>query len=635
MLAMSPDMAALCASIGTTLAHRSGAADPFTGSGGGTLHEGWCCPGDQQHRGHLQQGRAGAARPVARRAARPDRRAARLQRRRQVDHAQGGVEPAGARGRRDDAWRRHLRRPGHATARAARAGPHGHVPRHGGTADLPGPHRGGEPGRRDLCPPRSGRDRRPELRAGLRVLPAPVRAAAGHRRLPLGRRAADAGDRARPGGPAQADAARRALARAVAHAGGGHLLDHRPHQRRAGRLDAAGRAERLGGARRGALRLHHGDGQDRDRWRRRAAGRGPGRARVLPRRRRRRRVEELPRDQALQAPQALAVMTPQRGSPVDLPPLTMAQMLRDRSRATPGAIAIRQKDFGIWKPFTWRDYFERSADVGHGLAALGLSPGGHVGVLSENRIEWVLAQMGAGLIGSITVGVYPTSPSVEVAYVLAHADVEVVICEDQEQSDKVLEALDRLPRLRRIVVIERKGLRDTIETHGELVVAFDELEARGREHRRANPGLVDQTLAAQTLDDIALMIYTSGSTGKPKGAMISYRNIRAVVPGIVDRLGLTSATTHLSYLPLCHVAQQMLTTFVPLYLGSQVNFGESIRTVQEDLREVAPTMFLGVPRIWEKLHAAIHIRMQETGRLRRRLFEALVAGCAPFAEKSP
>ena len=290
-------------------------------------------------------------------------------------------------------------------------------------------------------------------------------------------------------------------------------------------------------------------------------------------------------------------MTPQRGSPVDLPPLTMAQMLRDRSRATPGAIAIRQKDFGIWKPFTWRDYFERSADVGHGLAALGLSPGGHVGVLSENRIEWVLAQMGAGLIGSITVGVYPTSPSVEVAYVLAHADVEVVICEDQEQSDKVLEALDRLPRLRRIVVIERKGLRDTIETHGELVVAFDELEARGREHRRANPGLVDQTLAAQTLDDIALMIYTSGSTGKPKGAMISYRNIRAVVPGIVDRLGLTSATTHLSYLPLCHVAEQMLTTFVPLYLGSQVNFGESIRTVQEDLREVAPTMFLGVPQI--------------------------------------
>jgi long-chain acyl-CoA synthetase len=327
-------------------------------------------------------------------------------------------------------------------------------------------------------------------------------------------------------------------------------------------------------------------------------------------------------------------MTAAPASPPGLPTLTMAQMLRERARATPGAIAIRQKEFGIWKPVTWREYFERSADVGHGLRTLGLSAGGHVGVLSENRVEWVLAQMGAGLVGGITVGVYPTSPSVEVAYVLAHADVEVVVCEDQEQSDKVLEALDRMPRLRYVVVIERKGLRDTIARHGERVIAFDELEARGREHRRAHPGLVDEVLSRQSLEDIALMIYTSGSTGKPKGAMISYRNIRAMVPGTVDRLGLTPETTHLSYLPLCHVAEQMLTTFVPLYIGSQVNFGESIRTVQEDLREVAPTLFLGVPRIWEKLHAAIHIRMQETGGLRRRLFEALVASCEPFAEKS-
>ncbi|MFA7503675.1 MAG: AMP-binding protein [Burkholderiaceae bacterium] len=318
-----------------------------------------------------------------------------------------------------------------------------------------------------------------------------------------------------------------------------------------------------------------------------------------------------------------------------LPEMTMAQMLRDRAQRTPEAIAIRQKDFGIWTPIGWREYYERSADIGHGLRAAGLSAGGHVGVLSENRIEWVLTQMGAGLVDGITVGVYPTSPSGEVAYVLAHADVEVVVCEDQEQTDKILEALDQLPRLRRIVVIEQKGLRVTVAAHGDLVVPFEELEARGREHRRANPDLVDETLAAQVPDDIALMIYTSGSTGKPKGAMISYANIRAVVPGTIDRLGLAPGATHLSYLPLCHVAEQILTTFVPLYLGSQVNFGESIRTVQEDLREVAPTMFLGVPRIWEKLHAAIHIQMQETGGMRRRLFEALVASCAPFAEKSP
>ncbi len=317
-----------------------------------------------------------------------------------------------------------------------------------------------------------------------------------------------------------------------------------------------------------------------------------------------------------------------------LPERTLAQMLCEQARVRPTAVAIRQKDFGIWKPIDWRTWLERSRRVGHGLRALGLGENGHVGVLSENRIEWVLAQLGASLVGGITVGVYPTSPTPEVAYVLAHADVEIVVCEDQEQTDKVLAARGQLPRLRKIVVVERKGLRNTPAEHRDLLVAFDELEALGAEHEAAHPRLVDTVLAAQRLDDVALMIYTSGSTGKPKGAMISYRNIRGVVPGIVDRLGLGPHTTHLSYLPLCHVAEQMLTTFVPIYVGSQVAFGESIRTVQEDLREIAPTMFLGVPRIWEKLHASILIRMQETGRLRRAIFERAMRWCGPFAEKA-
>ncbi|HLT26596.1 MAG TPA: AMP-binding protein [Zeimonas sp.] len=317
-----------------------------------------------------------------------------------------------------------------------------------------------------------------------------------------------------------------------------------------------------------------------------------------------------------------------------LPEKTLAQMLCEQARAHPRRVAIRQKDFGIWKPIDWATWLERSRRVGHGLRALGLSERGHVGVLSENRVEWVLAQLGASLVGGITVGVYPTSPTPEVSYVLAHADVEIVVCEDQEQTDKVLEARAQLPRLRRIVVVERKGLRNAPPEHRDLLVPFDELERLGARHEAEHPGLVDAVLAAQTLDDIALMIYTSGSTGKPKGAMISYRNIRGVVPGIVDRLELGPDTTHLSYLPLCHVAEQMLTTFVPIYIGSQVAFGESIRTVQEDLREIAPTMFLGVPRIWEKLHASILIRMQETGRLRRALFERAIRLCEPFAEKS-
>ena len=314
-----------------------------------------------------------------------------------------------------------------------------------------------------------------------------------------------------------------------------------------------------------------------------------------------------------------------------LPERTLPQMLRERALRDAQSIAIRQKDFGIWKPLTWAAYHERSGHFGLGLRALGLPAGGHVGVISENRVEWVLAQMGAGLVGAVTVGVYPTSPSSEVAYVVGHADIEIMVCEDQEQTDKLLEALDHLPLLKKIIVIETKGLRSFAPEVRGLIATFEEVEKLGAASQQQ--ALIDQALQQQTLDDIGLMIYTSGSTGKPKGAMISWRNIRGVVPGIVDRLELSRSTTHLSYLPLCHVAEQMLTTFCPVYIGSQVNFGESIRTVQEDLREVAPTMFLGVPRIWEKMHASISIKLQETGGLRRALFEKAYAACQSLAEK--
>ncbi|WP_127091539.1 AMP-dependent synthetase/ligase [Aquabacter cavernae] len=314
---------------------------------------------------------------------------------------------------------------------------------------------------------------------------------------------------------------------------------------------------------------------------------------------------------------------------MDFPALTLPQMLREQARRIPDRTAIRQKDFGIWRPLSFAQYFTRAGHVGLGLRSLGLNEGGHVAVLSENRVEWVLVQLGAGLVNAITVGVYCTSPANEVAYVLGHSDSEVVICEDQEQVDKVLERRHELPALKRIVVIEQKGLRSY---PAELVLSFADLETRGRDMAAEHARVIEDCLARQTLDDIGLMIYTSGSTGKPKGAMLSYRNLRAEAIALSDCLNADENTTHLSYLPLCHVAEQMLTTMQPIYLGSQVNFGESIRTVQEDLREVAPSVFLGVPRIWEKLNSAIYLKLMEAGGLRRALFERAYAACEPFAE---
>jgi long-chain acyl-CoA synthetase len=314
------------------------------------------------------------------------------------------------------------------------------------------------------------------------------------------------------------------------------------------------------------------------------------------------------------------------------PELTLPQMLRENARNHPDRVAIRQKEFGIWTPCAWRHYFDRARRVGLGFRALGLSEGGHVAILSENRIEWVLAQLGANIVGGVAVGVYPTSPANEVAYVLAHSESEIIVCEDQEQVDKVLERREELPRLRRIVVMETKGLRDY---RSDEVMSFEALEGLGLDFEKEHAALADGILDRQELSQIGLVIYTSGSTGKPKGAMLSYRNIRAQAIAAADKLGLDSSASLLSYLPLCHVAEQMTTVMVPTYLGSLVNFGESIRTVQEDLREVAPSVFLGVPRIWEKLHASIHIKLLEAGRLRRALFERLYKACEPFAEKNP
>lgn len=316
------------------------------------------------------------------------------------------------------------------------------------------------------------------------------------------------------------------------------------------------------------------------------------------------------------------------------PALTLPQMLREQARRQPAGIAVRQKDFGIWQPVSWAQYWQRACRVGLGLQAEGLFRGSRVAIVSDNRLEWLLVQLGAGAVGGVAVGVYATSPAEEMGYVLEHADVELVVCEDQEQTDKVLQVAHRLPLLRRIVVMETKGLRSYPPAERARIVAFAELEAEGQ--RREADGLeaLNAWLDTQQLDDLGLMIYTSGSTGKPKGAMLSYRNMRGVAPGIADRLSMDAGSVHLSYLPLCHVAEQMLSTFVPIYLGAQVNFGESIRTVQEDLREVAPTVFLGVPRIWEKLHASISIKMQEAGRLQQWLYRRAVAACTPFLEKS-
>jgi len=180
--------------------------------------------------------------------------------------------------------------------------------------------------------------------------------------------------------------------------------------------------------------------------------------------------------------------------------------------------------------------------------------------------------------------------------------------------------------------MDTKGLR-----HYQVpgMHSFAEVCELGARHEAALGAAIDERLRTQTADAIALMIFTSGSTGQPKAAMISYGNINAMIAGTQHFYRCTEADSMLSYLPLCHVAEQIFTVYLPLASGATVNFAESLRTVQNDLREMAPTIFLGVPRIWEKMHASISIKLREAGPVRRALYERCFQAVKPFAEKSP
>ena len=307
---------------------------------------------------------------------------------------------------------------------------------------------------------------------------------------------------------------------------------------------------------------------------------------------------------------------------------TLPKLLRGRAALHPRRVALREKEFGIWQPVTWADYLGHARRFCLGLHALGIARSDKVAILSENRREWLYAEMGAMAAGAVGVGVYPTSPPNEVRYVVDHSEAVAVVAEDQEQVDKILSV--ELPRVRRVIVPEPRGLRHYRDPR---LVTFAEVEALGERRGQEHPGLFDELVSATRAEDVAFLIYTSGTTGFPKGAMISHRNLLAQARAVTEAVGFRPDDSVVSYLPLCHVAEQIFSVFLPLWLGMAVSFAESLRTIQEDLREIAPTVFLGVPRIWEKLQASILVKIQETGRMRRWIFERAVQDGRRLAEK--
>jgi long-chain acyl-CoA synthetase len=319
----------------------------------------------------------------------------------------------------------------------------------------------------------------------------------------------------------------------------------------------------------------------------------------------------------------MTATTPSRAAAVEQAPpaaTTIASRIRDRAQVTPARVAMRQKDLGIWQEITWAEYWDAAHTVAHALLHLGIEPGDRVAIQSENRREWLFTDIATVAVRAATVGLYPTNPASEVGYVLSHSGARVLVAEDQEQVDKALAALDRCPELEHIVYIEPRGIRRRY-THPKLLY-WDDLIDRGMAHREAYPDAVADRMATARPDDIATVIYTSGTTGPPKGVMLSVSNIEFAIHALVAGGGFTSPPPgphdeSLSYLPLCHVAERIFTTWFNAAAGTQVNFAESVATVQANLREIQPTILFGVPRIWEKILATVTIRLANSSPIKR------------------
>jgi long-chain acyl-CoA synthetase len=282
----------------------------------------------------------------------------------------------------------------------------------------------------------------------------------------------------------------------------------------------------------------------------------------------------------------------------------------------PNAIAYQHKVGGQWQPTTWREFAEQVRAAARALLSLGVRRGGGVSILGFNRPEWVIFNHAAMMAGAAPAGIYTTCSPDEVHYIIHHSESRVVLVEDAAQLAKVQAHRARLPQLEAIVLM--RGAASSSGSGDAGVLSWDDFLARGAPSLDIELG---ERLDALQDEDLATLIYTSGTTGPPKGVMLTHGNLSWTSRMLSEVGGGASEDVSLSYLPLSHIAEQMGTIHMPVTAGSTVYYAESLEKIADNLKECRPTVFFGVPRIWEKFHAVLSGRLGEATGVKRRLVD--------------
>ena len=289
---------------------------------------------------------------------------------------------------------------------------------------------------------------------------------------------------------------------------------------------------------------------------------------------------------------------------------TILEALAANAHRHPGSPAMRHLTEGQsmaddWHVVTWAEYLLAAREIAGGLAELGVAPGQRVAVLSANRVEWHLADLGILLNGSITVPVYPTSSPSQVAYVLGDAETTVCFVDTHAQLGKVIAVRDQLPALRHVVLTAGKR-----RTGDSFVVGFEALRRAGADRLRRHGDVVDERTRGVKAGDIATIVYTSGASGTPKGVVLTHDNIMFALRNVTPVYAIGEGDRLLSFLPLSHIAERMMSELMPIAVGGETWFARSLATVAEDLPICRPTVFFAVPRVWEKLRESIERRVR-------------------------